>query len=255
METTAGTFTVKTSTFEGPLDLLLSLIESRKLFINEIALSEVTNDFIEFTKRLESYALSDVANFVVIAATLLLIKSRSLLPGLSLTPDEEEKIVDLEQRLKKYQKIKEVSIFFSKNFGRTVLYHSPDRSHIETPLFVPHKDISVPNLYGALNDVIARLPKKEQTLPEVTMKKVMSIEEMITGLSERIQNTMKVSFKSIAHAHDAIEYKERKVYVIVTFLAMLELVRQGIMDVIQESDFSDMEMVRTERGLTDEISE
>ena len=73
-------FIVKQQHFEGPLDLLLSLIEKRKLFINDIALAKVTDDFISHIQSLNQFPMADSANFILIASTLLLIKSKSLLP-------------------------------------------------------------------------------------------------------------------------------------------------------------------------------
>ncbi len=235
-----NSYTVKAGTFEGPLDLLLSLIESRKLFVNEVSLATVTNDYITYVKNLENGALSDIANFIVIAATLVLIKSRSLLPNIDLTIDEKEKIVDLENRLRLYQMVKDIGIELTRTYGKKVLFHSPERS-IETPLFVPSPLLTSENLKTTLGELLSRLPKPEP-VPEVTMRKVVSIEHMITSLTDRITKSMKFSFNEFSSIDSPQEYREKKVYVIVTFLAMLELVRQGIVDVLQEGQFSDIEI-------------
>ena len=92
-------FHIQTEHFQGPLDLLLSLIEKRKLFINDFALSRVTDDFIQHVKGFTSYPIDDVANFLLVASTLVLIKSTSLLPDLSLSKEEEQDIDDLKYRL------------------------------------------------------------------------------------------------------------------------------------------------------------
>ena len=73
-------FTVKTQSFEGPLDLLLDLIEKRKLFINDISLVKVTDDFIAHVRQFENLPMAESAHFILVASTLLLIKSKSLLP-------------------------------------------------------------------------------------------------------------------------------------------------------------------------------
>ena len=128
METTETlSYKVKTAVFEGPLELLLSLIESRKLFINEISLSEVTDDYVSYIRTLNERSLSDVTGFISIAATLILIKSRSLLPGIPLTQDEEKSIVDLESRLRMYQVIKEVSEDIKTIFGKRLLFTAPEK--------------------------------------------------------------------------------------------------------------------------------
>ena len=82
-------FKVKTSSFEGPLDLLLDLIEKRKLFINDVSLAKVTDDFIAHIKQFDDLPMAESAHFILIASTLLLIKSKSLLQELNLTEEEK----------------------------------------------------------------------------------------------------------------------------------------------------------------------
>src|SRR3989344_7391616 len=93
-------FKIKTEIFEGPLDLLLNLIEKHKVFINDVSLTKVTDDFINYIKSFANLPISHTANFILVASTLLLLKSRSLLPILELSPEEEQSITDLETRLK-----------------------------------------------------------------------------------------------------------------------------------------------------------
>src|SRR3989344_8575319 len=93
-------YEVKTSVFEGPMDLLLDLIEKKKLFINEISLAQVTDDYLTYIKSLPKTNLRSITSFVFIAATLVLIKSKSLLSSFKLTEEEESQVEDLERRLK-----------------------------------------------------------------------------------------------------------------------------------------------------------
>jgi segregation and condensation protein A len=90
-------YKVKTETFEGPLDLLLSLIEKRKLFINDISLAKVADDYVSHIQSLGNFPIADSANFILIASTLLLIKSKSLLPQLTLSEEEQTNVDDLEK--------------------------------------------------------------------------------------------------------------------------------------------------------------
>ena len=92
-------YSIKTETFEGPLELLLNLVEGRKFFINEISLASVTDEYIAHAKSLNTNDLSELTSFLSITATLILIKSRSLLPGFVVTKEEEKDIEDLESRL------------------------------------------------------------------------------------------------------------------------------------------------------------
>ena len=115
-------FTIKTQSFEGPLDLLLELIEKRKLFIGDIALAKVTDDFISHIKQFENMPMGESAHFILVASTLLLIKSKALLPGLSLTEEEQGDIHDLETRLKIYKRIKDASKDIETLFGKDVIF-------------------------------------------------------------------------------------------------------------------------------------
>lgn len=244
---TIPTYNVKQASFEGPLELLLSLIEQRKLFVNEISLAEVTNDYIAYIKSLSDMPstrrIADVSYFVLVAATLILIKSKSLLPSLELTEEEEEKISDLESRLKLYQIIKNASIGVKGIFGTQVIFFPRERVW-DDPLFSPDDSITIGRVRTAIDDVIAHIPKKEIPMPEVQIKKVINIDEMISNLTDRIQNAMNLSFREFAKSHGGESQQEVKVHVIVSFLAMLELVREGIIDVIQNNSFEDIEISR-----------
>lgn len=236
-------YKVKQGTFEGPLDVLLSLIEQRKLFVNEISLAEVTNDYIAYVKNISEIDrnINDVSYFILISATLILIKSKSLLPSLSLTEDEEEKIVDLEARLRIYQTIKNASVDIKNQFGVKIIFSPCDRIWSD-PIFSPDPLITVPNIFKSVEDVLAQVPKKETKIPEVEIKKVINIDQMINSLTDRIQNAMNLSFREFSKSHGAATEEEVKVHVIVSFLAMLELVREGLIDVIQNNSFEDIEI-------------
>ena len=236
-------YKVKQGTFEGQLDVLLSLIEARKLFVNEISLSEVTNDYIIYVKSLSESDknINDVSYFVFITATLVLIKSKSLLPNLALTEDENEKIIDLESRLKLYQIIKNASVDIKTNFGTQIIF-SPIEHVWNEPLFSPDPLISVSNVANSIQDVLAQVPKKEIKLPQIEIKKIINIDAVINSLTDRIQIAMNLSFREFSKSHGAANKEEMKVHIIVSFLAMLELVREGLIDVIQNASFEDIEI-------------
>lgn len=235
-------FTIKTESFEGPLDLLLDLIEKRKLFISDISLAKVTDDFIEHVKNLGTVAISESAHFILVASTLLLIKSKSLLPGLALTEDEQVDIESLETRLKIYKKIKEASVYVQDLFGKDVIFLQSQTRPI-VPVFAPEPDFGLEKALFVLKDLINRLPRKENT-PKVLIKKVISLEEMIGTLTNRITSHLKMSFKEFTKEH-----RENRVNVIVSFLAMLELVKQGIVHVSQDKTFGDIVMETKEVGV------
>ncbi len=227
-------FKIKTETFEGPLDLLLNLIEKRKLFINDISISRVADDYIAYIKNLNKFPIGESANFILIASTLLLIKSISLLPNLHLSEEEEHDIKDLENRLKLYQKIKGLSIKIKKIFGQSIIF--PPLARKISPVFSPDESINLTNLFNSAREVIKNLPKSE-SLPKVAVKKIISLEEVIKNLTERIKISLNMNFKDFARIG-----KEDKINVIISFLAMLELVKQGVIEVMQENQFEDIKM-------------
>ncbi len=230
-------FKVKVGEFEGPLDLLLDLIEKRKLHINNVSLSQVADEFLEHIKQHEEFPISDSAEFILIASTLLLIKSKSLLPNLELTPEEEGSIEDLEERLREYQKYKILALSIRKMFGQFLFFAS--ESKVRPVMFAPTTEIQTPALHQALREVLRSLPKPV-VLPKVRVEKIISLEEMIESLSQRIQKSFKMSFKEFASKGQGD--KAEKINVIVSFLAMLELVKRGAVRASQESHFGDISM-------------
>lgn len=224
-------YTVKTGVFEGPLDLLLELVTKRKLFVSDLSLAQVTDDFIRYIEEREDFPLSESAEFILVASTLMLIKSRSLLPMLRLTDEEEESIHDLENRLKVYARVQELAALLKGIFGKRIIFEKEPREN-DAVVFAPDSKTDAENLYLALEHVISALPRKE-TLPKVTVRKVISLEEMIGRLSERISRASKFLFRDFHGTKGALTY-EKKVSVIVGFLAMLELVKRGAIRATQE---------------------
>lgn len=235
-------YTVKTAGFEGPLDLLLDLVTKRKLFINDVSLSSVTDDFIHYIEEHDEFPLSESAEFIVVASTLMLVKSRSLLPMIELSEEEEESIHDLEKRLEEYARFKELSAGLKNIFGKRVIFEkTPSKS--SRIVFSPDSMTDTENLLTALNSVIDSLPKKEPVTKAV-VRKIASLEETIERLADRISGVSRMGFKDF-HGHDLGASgeltHEKKVSIIVGFLAMLELVRRGAIKVTQESG-GDIEM-------------
>jgi len=232
-------FLVKTHIFEGPLDTLLSLIEKRKLFINDISLAQVADDYISYIKSLENFPIADSAHFILIASTLVLIKSKSLLPTLTLTEEEQHSIEDLEKRLAEYQKYKALSRHLRDRFGiHTEYLRLPSKEKMI--VFTPDQNTTVERIHETIRSVIAQIPKKE-FVPKAIVSKVISLEEMMDNLAKRITESMKMSFKDFS-GHGATGSPQVKINVIVSFLAMLELVKQGIIQVRQDKDFHDIEI-------------
>jgi segregation and condensation protein A len=234
-----ASFSVQTDTFQGPLEVLLDLIEKRKLFVSDVSLATVADDFVAYIETKRHLPVAETAQFLVIASTLLLIKSRSLLPDMSLTEEEEADIHELEKRLALYKKVKEVSAALAERIGKETLY-APRKTPIQAPVYVPADDIHMQNVFSAMQALIHSFPAFVKK-PEVAVKKVISLPEMMDTLSTRIQRAVKTSFNKVAD-------KKNKVATIVSFLALLELVRGGAINVAQKNKFSDIDIETLEVG-------
>ncbi|MBP6866155.1 MAG: segregation/condensation protein A [Candidatus Pacebacteria bacterium] len=228
-------YTIKTGTFEGPFGLLLSLVEDRKLFINDVSLAQVTEDYLKYINNLPKEEKEEIASFILVAATLILIKSKSLLPDLSLSAEEETDIRNLEDRLKLYELYNNLAVHIKDNFGKKIIFPSEERK-IAVKIFLPDSQITKESMLELASSLLNKLPGKAK-LGEVEVKKVISIEEMIDKLTDRIQSTLKFNFREFS---GGTKTKEEKVFVIVGFLAMLEMIRTGILEAVQENSFSDI---------------
>lgn len=230
-------YEVKTPVFEGPLDLLLDLVEKRKLFVSDVSLAQVTDDFISYIETHEEFPIGESAEFILIASTLMLVKSRSLLPQLRLTEEEEASIDDLEKRLAEYKKTKALALELRKIFGKDIIFEkTPSKNDVI--VFSPDGKTNADHLLFSLKQVLASIPKKE-VVPKALVRKMISLEETIEKLSERIAKSMKMSFNDFASVKGELT-PEKKVAIIVGFLAMLELVKRGAIRVTQ--DGSDIHM-------------
>ncbi len=244
MDQTAQAFQVRQKDFEGPLEVLLELIEKRKLFVNDISLATVTDDFIAYIQS-TGMVPDQVAHFLSVAATLILIKARSLLPNLELTTEESTSISDLERRVALYQLISHAAGDLMKLYGKKISFEGPLRSF--EPVFAPDTTITPEGLSIIINDLAHRVPAAVAQKPEARVYTTISITEVLSTLHERIEKAMKVSFSSVAVTSPDDDDRSRKVYTIVSFLGMLELVRRGIIDAEQHGLFEDITLEHQEK--------
>ena len=233
MET--DTFQIKTTSFEGPFGLLLNLVEKRKLFINDVSLATVTEDYLGYINKLGGLPPGEISSFVLVASTLLLIKSKSLLPNLDLTNEEEGDIKNLEERLRLYELFLRLGGNVKNNFGQNIIFAPLERKN-ENIVFLPDDQITRESMMTFARNVLGSMPKKV-FLPKVEVQKVISIEEMIDRLTARIQNSLTMNFKDFTkQSTNKTESREQKIEVIVGFLALLELVRKGMINAVQENE-------------------
>ncbi|MBU4536515.1 segregation/condensation protein A, partial [Patescibacteria group bacterium] len=138
-------YNVVTKVFSGPLDLLLHLIESKKMHISDVSLSKIADDYINYLEKLEKFSIKSSADFILTASILMLIKSKSLLPELDLTLEEEQSIEELEDRLKEYQKIQKLSENVENLFGKKIIF-SRQINRKKEVIFSPDENIKKENL-------------------------------------------------------------------------------------------------------------
>lgn len=225
---------IRISQFEGPLELLLSLIEDRKLDISRVSLSEVADQYLaRVNEERDRIDLQNLASFLLIASRLILLKSKALLPILEFTDEEEEEIEDLESRLREYKRFKEISktlgtrlIEGHRVFSRPKLLGAPN-------VYVPPKGVSADILKRHFENVLGAIPT-EEAIVEEAIEEVISLEERIDNIRSSLRSRAETSFRELSRK------AENQMEVIVSFLAVLELVKQRYVSVRQESTFGDI---------------
>lgn len=223
---------IKLEKFEGPLDLLLQLIELEKLSITEVSLSQVTEQFLKYLDKLEIEKSEELADFLVIATKLVYMKSRTLLPYLN---PEEEDGPSLADQLKMYQQYiaasKKINIYWEQNriaYGRI---EPPVKSlEVVWPLNAATKD-----LFKIMNKLVARL-RPPTPLPKITIDRAISVKQKVESIWNALKQHRKINFK------DLLESAESKTEVIVSFLALLELMRDQKAFINQSDTYGNMEV-------------
>ncbi len=228
-------YQIKTETYAGPIEKLLELIESRKLDITRVSLSEVTADFLVYVKSLTQIDPRTLSDFLVVAARLVLIKSKALLPTLPLSEEEEEDIHDLERRLEIYKHFKNaskqvVSLWTNSrvSYGRELLDFS------DVHVFYPSENINQNALYEALHKLLNNLNKFTEVNRVAIKNTIISLESKMEELIRIFNNTTGQSKFS--------DFAKNKAEAIVIFLAILHLIKDRFLQVEQESQFSDIIM-------------
>lgn len=228
--------------FEGPLDLLLSLIEERKLDVTQIALAEVTEQFLHYIRHLEFIDPTVLADYLSIAAKLLVIKSKAILPTLEVEPEEEDAGFDLESRLLLYKQFKEAAKYLKKldnkrkqGFLRWVTFE-------ERINFYPDPNITAKELHNAVLAVLNSL-KELDYLPKAKLKEAISIQKKIDHLREYLSHQVETKLSQL------IASAKNKSEIIVTFLALLELIKQKIFTAEQETLFADVVIRKTDTDI------
>lgn len=237
-------YTIATEQFNGPIEILLEMIEARKLEITQVSLALVTDDFLKFVQKMNASGherdekeIRFLSDFVAVASRLLLIKSKALLPSLELSVEEDEDIKDLEHRLKFYQQFKPamnaMKILYEQKstaVSRPLLLGRPT-------IFYPSPEITPSAMHAAMTAVFEML--KAATL------ELKTVENTVIKLEEKIEEILSKVTSGIRSFGHLIQEKSKR-EVVVLFLALLHLLREQHIDVEQEGRFSDITIKKSE---------
>lgn len=230
-------YQVKTEKFEGPMDLLLELIEKEKLEITELSLSNVAGEYLDHIKDNQSINLENLADFLSVASRLILIKSRALLPMLRFSEEEEEEIHDLAHQLEEYKKFKEASLKLGKVAEAGKICYSREGFATVKSVFYPPENFNAYDFKKYFQIILSDIPIFEK-LSEEILNEVVTLEEKINELENFLREKIESSFS------DLVEKSADKIEVIVSFLAMLEMIKQKIIEVEQNEMFAEIKLKR-----------
>ncbi|OGH94334.1 MAG: hypothetical protein A2538_00815 [Candidatus Magasanikbacteria bacterium RIFOXYD2_FULL_41_14] len=225
---------LKLEKFEGPLDLLLQLIDEEKLNITEVSLSQVTEQFIKYLDKLDGERSEQLADFLVVATKLVYLKSRTLLPYLY---PEEEDGPNLADQLKLYRQYVEASKIIEGKWNEGRIAYGRIEPPIKLKEFVLPANAVTDDLRLAFEKLLTRL-KPINPLPRVNIDRGLSVKERVVALWEILKSHKSFNFKSV------LEKAESRTDVIVTFLAVLDLLKEAKASAQQTSAFGDMEIVK-----------
>ncbi len=239
-------YTVNTPVYEGPLDLLLDLIQHAELDITTISLALVTDQYLNYIHSLQDAKAEEISAFLVIAAKLLQIKSEALLPRQPVRePGEEDPGDSLVRQLRLYKKFKEISILLQERESQnlqTYLRLAPPPK-VEGRLDM--SDITLDDLIAAAREIFAKQQEKQALGTVITPPKV-TIREKIDLIAKILRNSKHTSFQEL------IGSRPTRLEVVVTFLALLELVKRYHVAARQVTLFSEIEIDRTSDWSEDE---
>jgi len=217
-------------TFEGPLDLLLYLIRKQNLDILDIPVAEITRQYMGYIEMMQMMNLDLAAEYMVMAAMLAEIKSRMLLPRPeSLEEDEEDPRALLVRRLQEYERYRQAALDIEKlpRVGRDIYLSNPLRDHVKPKRIDPHVEIH--DLLMAFAQVMKRVDEKKSF--NIT-REILSIRERMTMVLDRVNNKEFILFESL------FEMEEGKMGLVVTFMAILELLKEHLLLIVQNEQFA-----------------
>ncbi|MFA5084147.1 MAG: segregation/condensation protein A [Candidatus Paceibacterota bacterium] len=225
-------YELKLEQFSGPLEKLLELIEEKKLEITQLSLAQVTADFLVYLTTVEEMAPGILADFLVVASRLLLIKSKALLPNLVLDQEEEQEIKDLEERLKLYQEFKATREHLKNLWREKPLVFSREFLASSQLSFYPPKKIKPADLKTALDRLLKELQKFIYETKDFKLE-VINLEEKMREFLKRMETAQTFNFKKLTASQPKAE-------IITYFLVILHLIKDHLIDVKQDRHFAEI---------------
>ncbi len=220
--------------FSGPLDLLLNLIEAEKLDISQVSLAKVTDQYLAYLDASIDLPATELADFLVVATKLLVIKSKTLLPKMA--DEEEDSAEQLEAQLKMYKEYLEASKKIEAMIALKHYAFTRERLPIDfRPKFSPPPNLQLSDLQSMFEEVIKRI-EYVTSLPQKIMERAVSLKEMVSGIREALQRAQKMNFREV------IAQAKSKAEVVVCFMALLELIKSGEAAVNQKGIFDEIEV-------------
>ena len=230
--------------FEGPLDLLLHLIKKSKMEIFDIEISEITNQYINFINEMTEMNLDIASEYLVMAAELIEMKSRKLLPRKDEEEEETEEVnpeEELKKRLLEYEKYKESTEVFRNLEEKRTSYYTKAPESLKKYL---DEKIENDGSVGVMDllDAFQKLLEREQFKRPINTKiarKELSIRERVVKIRDILKQKKKVNFIELFDDFS-------KPYVVVTFLSVLEMAKNGEITLKQDNNFSDIYLERVD---------
>jgi len=238
-------YQVETPLFEGPLELLLQLIEHAELDITRLALAQVTDQFLDHIKSLKQRAADEVSSFLVIASRLMLIKSEALLPRPPVRePGEEDPGNALIQQLLNYKRYKEIADFLRQRHAHGLRTYLRLAAPPKVEASLDLSGLTVTDLSQAAQQAFEILEEREP-LHKVVARPKFTIRDRIKHITQRLNASVHTTFSALFNDDRS------RIDVVVTFLAMLELIKRFHVTAKQESLFGEIELERAENWKDD----
>ena len=211
-------------TFEGPLDLLLYLIRKQNLNILDVPIADITDQYVNYINLMKELELELAGEYLLMAAMLAEIKSKMLLPLFEEVEDEEDPRAELVRRLLEYERYRKASEELNKlkRLERDVFITGVESSHLAQPIELP--DISLQELLLSFQEVLKRA---EMFTTLHVLKEPLSVRERMTTILEKLKNKDFLDFTEL------FDLEEQKTGLVVTFLAILELMKEFLIEIVQ----------------------